>query len=133
MQREQKPPSKRVRKSRAIRAGSFPPAAAPGKRRAGKTSRAGGRQHLLCHKVILQVIRGNYTMSLCRIAQKYIFGVANFRSVRRGSGDTERKILSYFFNVSSSLATRRENGAATPFPSPLSCPGCYISYVELPP
>lgn len=34
--------------------------------------------HLLCHKVILQVIRGNYTMSLYRTVQKYIFRLAKF-------------------------------------------------------
>lgn len=38
----------------------------------------GSQPHLLCHKVILQVIRGNYTMSLYRTVQKYIFRLANF-------------------------------------------------------
>lgn len=38
----------------------------------------GSQPHLLCHKVILQVIRGNYTMSLYRTVQKYIFRLAKF-------------------------------------------------------
>lgn len=62
-------------KTRLARTGSFPET-----RTTPSKNFRGSQPHLLCHKVILQVIRGNYSMSLYRIAQKYIFRVANFRS-----------------------------------------------------